>query len=139
MRFDLIIYLIFGGTLGVLARLLIMRKVQYKLGFYVDNILMVNLISSFLTGIYIALNISNYKIFLSLSTGFLGCLSTFSSFVLHLFLLIKKRKYIKFFFYYSSTLIFSSLLVFLGYFITKIIFNWKSQNYSLFFSFLIVL
>ncbi len=112
-----------GGTLGVLSRLLIMRKVQYKLGFHIDNILMVNLISSFLTGIYIALNISNYKIFLSLSTGFLGCFSTFSSFILNLFLLIKKRKYIQFFIYYTRTLILSFGLVFIGYFITKIIFN----------------
>ena len=123
MRFDLIIYLIFGGTLGVLLRLLVMRKVEYKFGFRVDNVLMVNLIASFLTGIYIALDIRNYKIFLFLSVGFLGCLSTFSSFILHLFLLIKKRKYIKFLYYYSGTLIFSFVLVFIGYFITKTIFN----------------
>ncbi len=100
-----------------------MRKVEYKFGFRVDNVLMVNLIASFLTGIYIALNINNYKIVLFLTTGFLGCFSTFSSFILHLFLLIKKRKYIKFFLYYLRTLIFSMSLVFIGYSLTKIIFN----------------
>ena len=120
MSSESLIYLILGSTLGVFSRLLITKKVD-KLAR--KNILKVNLIASFFTGIYIALNIIDYRAFLFLSVGFLGCFSTFSSFIFHLFTLLQEQKYVHFFKYYIETLIFSFLLVFIGYFLTKIIFN----------------
>ena len=139
MNFELIIYLILGGSFGVLCRLSIIKIVSNNFACGIDNTLIINLISSFLAGIYIALNISSFKFILIFSIGFLGCFSTFSSFIFHLFTLIQEQKYLKFFRYYTKTLIYSFLLVLMGYFITKKILNWKYINYFLFYLFPIAL
>ena len=121
MSFESIIYLILGGSCGVLCRLFILRIGSNIFGLRLENFLVVNLISSLLVGIYMALNISSYRICLIFSVGFLGCFSTFSSFIFHLFTLIKKRRYYQFFKYYINALICSFLLFLMGYFITKVI------------------
>ena len=121
MSFESIIYLILGGSCGVLCRLFILRKGSNIFGLRLENFLVVNLISSLLVGIYMALNISSYRICLIFSVGFLGCFSTFSSFIFHLFTLIKERRYYQFFKYYINALICSFLLFLMGYFITKVI------------------
>ena len=123
MSIELIIYLIFGGTLGVLSRLFITRKNNLKLQLKGDNFSTVNFISSFMTGIYIALDISSKKIILFFSIGFLGCFSTFSSFIFYLFTLLKEQKYMQFLKFYFFSLINSFLLVFVGFFVIKIIFK----------------
>ena len=123
MNFELIIYLILGGSFGVLFRLFIIRIVSNYFKFSLNSILTVNLTASLLAGIYIALDISSYKIFLIFSIGFLGCFSTFTSFIFHLYTLIQERKYLHFLQYYTKTLIYSFLLVWIGYVITKKILN----------------
>ena len=123
MRLESVIYLLSGGTLGVLLRLIIVEKFDYKFGLTINNISTVNLISGFLVGIYIALNITSNNILLFFLIGFLGCFSTFSSFIFHLFILLKEQKYSQFIQHYIEILIYSTLIVCLGYFTTKIIFN----------------
>jgi len=121
LSFESIIYLILGGSFGVLCRLFILRKGSNIFGLRLEKFLVVNLISSLLVGIYMALNISSYRICLMFSVGFLGCFSTFSSFIFHLFTLIKEQRYHQFFKYYINALICSFLLFVMGYFITKVI------------------
>ena len=123
MRLESVIYLLSGGTLGVLLRLIIVKKIDYKFGLTINNISTVNLISGFLVGIYIALNITSNNILLFFLIGFLGCFSTFSSFIFHLFILLKEQKYSQFIQHYIEIIIYSTLIVCLGYFTTKIIFN----------------
>ena len=123
MSYELIIYLILGGSFGVLCRFFIVRKGNNIFGLSIENPLIVNLISSLLVGVYMAINISSYRIALILSVGYLGCFSTFSSFIFHLFKLIKEQRYLQFFKYYTKTLICSFLLFLMGYSITKVILN----------------
>ncbi len=123
MRFNSLIYLLLGGTIGVLSRLFVLKKYENKVGLTINNIAKVNLISSFLAGIYIALNIDNHSIFLFFSIGFLGCFSTLSSFIFYLFSLLKEKKYIKFITHYTEVIFYSILLFCIGHFTTKIIIN----------------
>ena len=123
MRLESVIYLLSGGTLGVLLRLIIVKKFDYQFGLTINNISKVNLISGFFVGIYIALNITSNNILLFFLIGFLGCFSTFSSFIFHLFILLKEQKYSQFIQHYIEIIIYSTLMVCLGYFTTKIIFN----------------
>ena len=123
MLFESFFYLIIGGTLGVLLRLYLVRKIYFKLGLALNKISIINIISSFLVGIYLALDFTNNNISLFFLTGFLGCFSTFSSFIIHLFTLIKEEKYKQFLNYYIEVLIYSILLFSLGYSITQKIFN----------------
>tara|TARA_B100000902_G_C26897930_1_gene710665 strand:+ start:64 stop:453 length:390 start_codon:yes stop_codon:yes gene_type:complete len=116
-------YLIIGGTLGVLLRLFLIRKIHFTLGLTLNNTSIVNIISSFLAGIYMAFNLTNENTNLFFSVGFLGCFSTFSSFIIRLFTLIKEEKYKKFLSCYVEVLFYSSLLFGLGYFSTKNILN----------------
>ena len=50
-----------------------------------NNILIVNVLASLFLGIFEGLNITNKNLILFFSVGFLGCLSTFSSFIYQLF------------------------------------------------------
>ncbi|MBK17068.1 MAG: chromosome condensation protein CrcB [Prochlorococcus sp. SP3034] len=120
MKFELLIYLVLGGTLGVLLRSFIIKN-YYNIGLTIDNVSIVNLISSLLMGVYIALDISGNKISLFFLIGFLGCFSTFSSFIFNLFKLLKEKKYILFVQHYIEIIFYSSLMVFIGYLTTKII------------------
>ena len=116
-------YLLIGGTLGVLLRLFLIGKINFTIGLSLNNISIINIISSFFAGIYIALNFSNKSINLFFLTGFLGCFSTFSSFITYLFSLLKEEKYKQFLNYYVEVVIYSILLFSIGYFSTKNIFN----------------
>ena len=70
----------------------IQKKLNINLGFNIKNTSIVNLLASFFLGILVALNFVNHKIFLLLYIGFLGCFSTFSSFIYQLFVLFKKKE-----------------------------------------------
>ena len=58
--------------------------------FYFNSHLIVNILSSLFLGFLVALNITNKNLILLSSVGFLGCFSTFSSFIYQLFNLIYK-------------------------------------------------
>ena len=89
-----IIILLFGSTLGLLMRMFIQKKLKINIGFNIQNTSIVNFIASFFLGILVELNFTNNNKLFLFYTGFLGCLSTFSSFIYELFVLFKQRKII---------------------------------------------
>ena len=115
-----VIYIISGSSIGVLLRLYIIHKFKKFLGFNINSIALVNIISSFIVGFLIALDIKNKNLLLLSFTGFLGCFSTFSSYVYHLFVLVKERKYIDFLAHYLLVIVFSFLFFMLGYYLIEL-------------------
>ena len=117
MDLDKVIIILFGGTLGLILRLLI-KKISYF-----NYSLIVNVLSSLFLGIFVAFNPTNKNLILFFSVGFLGCLSTFSSFIYQLFKLIQRRKYVSLVIYYIEVLVLTYLFFCLGYLTTFILKN----------------
>ena len=110
-----------GGTFGLILRIFIQKNLKVNIGFNIQNTSIVNFIASFFLGILVALNFFyNNKLFL-FYIGFLGCFSTFSSFIYQLFILFQKGKFILLFFHYIEVILFSFLCFYLGYYLTQII------------------
>ena len=121
MDISSIIIVLFGSAFGLILRLFIKKNFKINIGFNIQNITVVNFISSFFLGILVALDfINNYILFLFYS-GFLGCFSTFSSFIYQLFVLFKKRKFMLLFFHYFEVIIVSFMFFYLGYYWMQII------------------
>ena len=99
----------------------IQNNLKINVGFNIQNTSIVNLISSFFLGILVSLNFLNNSLLLLFYIGFLGCFSTFSSFIYQLFVLLQKRKFILLFFHYIEVIILSFLSFFLGYGLMQII------------------
>tara|TARA_Y100000766_G_C18602980_1_gene457602 strand:- start:280 stop:651 length:372 start_codon:yes stop_codon:yes gene_type:complete len=112
-----------GSTIGFSLRLFIKYKFQKWKVFSLDNSLVVNFLASLFLGIFIPLNVNNKNLLLFFFVGFLGCFSTFSSFIYRLFNLIQKKKYLSFFLYYFGILTLSALFFCVGYLINVIIQN----------------
>jgi len=89
------------------------------MGFNIQNTSIINFLSSFLLGILVALKFIDNEILVLFYIGFLGCFSTFSSFIYQLFNLLKKRKFQRLFFHYIEVIIFSFLFFYFGYFIIQ--------------------
>ena len=87
----------------------IQNNLKINLGFNIQNTSIVNLISSFFLGILVSRNFLNNEILIIFYTGFLGCFSTFSSFIYQLFLLFKEKKYLRLFFHYIEVMFYSIL------------------------------
>ena len=99
--------------------MLIQDNLKINVGFNIENTSIVNFISSFFLGILVALNFINNEILVLFYGGFLGCFSTFSSFIYQLFILLKKRKFLKLFAHYNEVMIVSFLFFYLGYFLIQ--------------------
>ena len=112
---------LFGSTIGLILRIFIQNNFKINIGFNIQNTTIVNFISSLILGILVSLNFANNKILLLLYTGFLGCFSTFSSFIYQLLILFQKRKFISLFFHYIEVIIISFLCFYFGYFLMQII------------------
>ena len=110
-----------GSTFGLILRIFIQNNFKVKIGFDIQNTSIVNFIASFFLGILVAFNFVNNNILLLFYTGFLGCFSTFSSFIFQLFILIKKRKFIRLFFHYFEVIILSFICFYLGFYLIQII------------------
>lgn len=123
MELDGFIHILAGSTFGLILRMFIKYISGRQKIFYFNNILIVNVLASLILGTFVALNVNNKNLILFFSVGFLGCFSTFSSFIYQLFDLIQKRKYLCLFLYYVEVLILSFLFFCLGYFITLIFRN----------------
>ncbi len=123
MELDSVIYILVGSTLGLILRMFIKYISGREKVFSSSNILIVNVLATLFLGIFVGLNITNKNLVLFFSVGFLGCLSTFSSFIYQLFNLIKARKYLSLFLYYTEVLVLSFLFFCLGYYITLIWIN----------------
>ncbi len=120
MELDGVIYILVGSTFGLIVRMFIKYISEREKLFSSNHILIVNVLSSLFLGIFEGLNIANKNLILFFYVGFLGCLSTFSSFIYHLFNLIQERKYLSLLLYYAEVLVLSFLFFCLGYFITSI-------------------
>ena len=111
--------ILIGSTFGLILRIFIQNNFKKSIGFDIQNTSIVNFLSSFLLGILVALNFINNEILMLFYGGFLGCFSTFSSFIYQLFELFKKRKFLRLFFHYIEVIIFSFLFFYLGYFLIQ--------------------
>ena len=120
MAFSSIGIILLSSTFGLILRILIQKNFKKKIGFDIQNTSIVNFIASFFLGILVSLNFRNNNVLLLFYTGFLGCFSTFSSFIYQLFILYQKRKFLRLFFHYIEVIVLSFFFFYLGYFITKI-------------------
>ena len=111
--------ILLGSTLGIILRIFIQNNLKINIGFDIQNTSIVNFLSSFFLGILVALNFINNEILVLFYSGFLGCFSTFSSFIYQLFILFKKRKFLRLFFHYNVVIILSFLFFYLGYFVIQ--------------------
>jgi len=114
-----IVIILIGSTFGLILRIFIQNNLKKKIGFDIKNTSIVNFIASFFLGILVALNFVNNEILFLFYSGFLGCFSTFSSFIYQLFILFKKRKFLRLFFHYIEVIIFSFLFFYLGFFLIQ--------------------
>ena len=112
--------ILLGSTFGLVLRILIQNNFKKKIGFDIQNNSIVNFIASFFLGILVALNFVNNQILLLIYTGFLGCFSTFSSFIYQLFVLFRRREYLVLFFHYIEVIVLSLFCFYLGYFLILI-------------------
>ena len=110
-----IIIVLFGSTLGLILRIFIQKNFKINIGFNIQNTSVVNFIASFFLGILVAFNFINNESLLLFYMAFLGCFSTFSSFIYQLFILFKKRKFLRLFFHYIEVIVISFLFFYLGY------------------------
>ena len=117
MDFTSLGIILLGSTFGLILRIFIQNNFKKNVGFDIQNTSIVNFLSSFLLGILVALNFINNEILVLFYSGFLGCFSTFSSFIYQIFDLFKKRKLLRLFFHYVEVIIFSFLFFYLGYFL----------------------
>ena len=124
MEFTSIIIVLFGSTFGLLLRMFIQNNLKINIGFNIQNTSIVNFMSSFFLGILVALNFTNNKLLLLFNIGFLGCFSTFSSFIYQLFVLLQKKKFLRLFFHYLEVIIISFVCFYIGYFLMQII-KWE--------------
>ena len=116
MDFSSISIILLGSTFGLILRLFIQNNFKKSIGFDISNSSIINFLSSFFLGILVALNSINNDILVLFYSGFLGCFSTFSSFIYQLFNLLKKGKFIRLFLHYIEVILFSFLFFYLGYF-----------------------
>ena len=119
MDLNSIFIILTGSTFGVILRIFIQNNFRKKIGFDIQNTSIINFIASFFLGILVALNFVNNEILFLFYSGFLGCFSTFSSFIYQLFILFKNRKFVRLFFHYIEVIALSFLLFYLGYFLIK--------------------
>ena len=101
--------------------MLIQDNLKINIGFNIENTSIVNFIASFFLGILVALDFVNNNKLLLFYTGFLGCFSTFSSFIYQLFVLFQERKFMRLIFHYYEVIILSFISFYLGYILTIII------------------
>ena len=123
MDLNAVIHLLSGATFGLILRLLIRYKFGRRKQFYLNKSIIANVLASLFLGSFIALNLTNKNFILFFSVGFLGCLSTFSTFIYELFYLIQKRKYLEVLLYYIQVLGLSFVFFCSGYFIILIFRN----------------
>ena len=109
--------ILLGSTFGLILRIFIQNNFKKTIGFDIQSTSLVNFLSSFFLGIFVALNFINNEILALFYSGFLGCFSTFSTFIYQLFILFKKREFLRLFLHYFEVIIFSFFFFYLGYFL----------------------
>ena len=107
MDFSSTSIILLGSTFGLILRIFLQNNIKKSIGFDIKNTSIVNFLSSFFLGILVALNFLNNEVLVLFYGSFLGCFSTFSSFIYQLFILFKNKKYLTLFFHYIEVIIFS--------------------------------
>ncbi|MBO6971426.1 MAG: CrcB family protein [Prochlorococcus marinus CUG1431] len=120
MDFRSIAFILCGSTFGLILRLFIQNNLKINLGFDIQNTSIVNFIASFFLGILVALNFIHNDLLFLFYIGFLGCFSTFSSFIYQLFILFKKKKFLRLVLHYIEVIVISFILFYLGYFLISV-------------------
>ena len=108
MKINNLIYILLAAYLATFLRLTI------------NNNFFTSIIGSFLVGFLISKKLS-YSVEKILLTGFLGCFSTFSSFIYQLFILFQKKKFTLLLLHYIEVVTISFLCFYLGYYLIQII------------------
>jgi len=111
--------ILIGSTFGLILRIFIQNNFKKSLGFDIQNTSIVNFLSSFFLGILVAFHFINNEVLAFFYSGFLGCFSTFSSFVFQLFILFKKGEFLRLLFHYIEVIIFSFFFFYFGYFLIR--------------------
>ena len=86
-----------------------------------NNTTLINFLASLLLGFFVALDLSNKQLLLLFNIGFLGCFSTFSSFIYNLFVLLQRKQFVLLFLHYVEVIVLSLFFFFLGYVLIRII------------------
>ena len=120
MDLQAVILILVGSTVGLFLRLFINYKFKRKIGFQFNNTSLVNILASLCLGIFVALNLLDNNLLFLFYVGFLGCFSTFSSFIYQLFNLLREGKYRKLVLHYLEVIILSFMFFYIGYFIVLI-------------------
>ena len=113
-------YVLLGSTVGLVLRMFVKYKVKIKTGFYINNTSLVNILASLFLGFLVALNPVNQNLLLLFYVGFLGCFSTFSSFIYDLFVLFHSKQFVRLFFHYIEVIVISFLFFYLGFYLIKV-------------------
>ena len=119
MDLNSIFIVLIGSTFGLILRIFIQNNFKKNIGFDIQNTSIVNFLASFFLGILVAFNFINNDILLLFYTSFLGCFSTFSSFIYQLFILFKNKKYLTLFFHYIEVIVLSFIFFYSGYLLIK--------------------
>lgn len=107
------ILVMFGGVLGTLSRYKLSTVINSKnKGKFPLGIFLVNMLGAFLLGLVLKYG-NDKNVYTLLGDGFLGAFTTFSTFMMESFNLLKEKKYIEAFFYIGG----SYSLGLLGFFI----------------------
>ena len=109
-----------GSTVGLVLRMFFSYKFRIKKGFYINNTSLVNILASLFLGILVALNPINHNFLLLFYVGFLGCFSTFSSFIYDLFVLFQSKQFVRLFLHYIEVIVISFLFFYLGYYLIQV-------------------
>lgn len=109
-----------GGFFGAIARFLISEEFRKKTKHYPLATMIVNLLGSFLIGVFMSLNASEQMTFL-IGLGFLGAFTTFSTFSVNVIQLYKEGRYLITFLFIVINFVGSIGLCLIGYFLGALI------------------
>ena len=112
-------FILAGSTFGVILRIFVRNNFKKKLGFNINHVAIVNIFAVLFLGGLLALNFTNTNIILFFYVGFLGCFSTFSSFIYQLFILCQSKQYKLLILHYLEVIILSFSFFYLGYYLVK--------------------
>ena len=123
MDFKSIIFVFLGGGVGSLIRFIITKYsdknlISFPLGTSISNLIGCFVIGS-LIAYYDKYNIPKKDIYLLVSVGFCGGLTTFSTFILDIFHMLKNENLLTLLSYFSVNFILGFLFICLGILIFK--------------------